>query len=192
MDKKICNGLANVRQNLKNFFDILQWLTSPKILRIWSRIFYYTILWGCTFLHQFFYTMFVWFFLHQFFDFFTPIFWFFYTNFCFLLHQYFVFFTSIFYTIFFPKNLFLNFKIWCKKSKIFGEKKLYYHIVLSISLFAILLIIFLRQLYIIDKIGPNLDHFWNKLVKILKSGNLKIIIWKLQEITNIKKKVLIN
>jgi len=42
-------------------------------------------------------------FLHQFF---TPIF----------VHQF-------LYTNFFPENLFLTFKIWCKKSKNFGVKK---------------------------------------------------------------------
>jgi len=32
-------------------------------------------------------------------------------------------FTPIFLHHFFPKNLFLNLKIWCKKSKLFGVKK---------------------------------------------------------------------
>jgi len=71
---------------------------------------------GCTFFTPIFYTPI---FLHQFFihQFFTPIF----------LHE---FFTPIFYTIFllfvafcanfFLKNIFINFKIWCKN---IGVKK---------------------------------------------------------------------
>jgi len=47
-----------------------------------------------------------------FFCFFTPIFCFFYTIFLF------------FFTPIFSKNNFLNFIIWCKKSKIFGVKKI--------------------------------------------------------------------
>ena len=63
-------------------------------------------------------------------NFFTPFFaflhQFFYTIFCFFT-PFFAFF-SPFYTIYFSKNNFLNFKIWCKKnwskkSKIFCVKK---------------------------------------------------------------------
>jgi len=75
---------------------------------------------GLPFLHQFFTPIFYTNFLQQFF---TP---FFYNNFftTIFLQQLFtpIVYTNFFYInfftqIFFQKNLFLNFKIWCKKTK---------------------------------------------------------------------------
>jgi len=87
--------------------------TSFEFYRFWK---------GAHFLHQFFYTNS----LHLFFTlifldlFFTPFFCFFYTNF---LHLFFTSFFCFFYTDFFPKNIFQNFKIWCKKAKFLGVEK---------------------------------------------------------------------
>jgi len=80
------------------------------------------------FLHQFFYTHFLLFYTNFFthiFCFFTTIFYthflLFYTNFLHtffaFLHQFFTHIFLLFYTNVFPKNIFLNFKIWCKKTK---------------------------------------------------------------------------
>ena len=64
---------------------------------------------GVPFLHQFFYT-----------NFFTPFFCFFTPFFLLLFLHHFL---HQFFASFFSKNLFLDFKIWCKKSKIFDVKK---------------------------------------------------------------------
>jgi len=102
--------------------------------------FFYTILLHQFFLHQFFYTILLHqFFLHQFF-YTILLHQFFYTNFLHhfitLIYPFLQQFLQQFFTpnlfapiclhqflVFFPKNRFLNFKIWCKTSKIFGVQK---------------------------------------------------------------------